>query len=263
MTQSSKESLPKIIVSGSSWARGEWVFGKPVVQHSGIVQYFTDAGYDVLPVSQARSYHSRVIEYLDKKLEEHYVENSVIFFIMADPLLDIIMPELASLKLKRTGDVTNLPMLTDKIKQAGGINNLIHQEQDSIYKQLDTVAKKYNATIHCIGGTYNLNTNILAKYTNLNPLVVSWLDLMVGHFQDYAHENISDPEFGITYTWTINYVDLSTYDSVFAEQVKQEFDTISKRFYILEEDIFHPDGLHPNRHGHKILYDKITQLLNL
>ena len=97
MTQSSNEQKPKIFVAGSSWARGEWAPANPVVQHDGIKQYFADAGYAVVDASQARSYHSRVIAHLDKKLNDHYAAGDVVFFIMADPLLDLIMPELASM----------------------------------------------------------------------------------------------------------------------------------------------------------------------
>jgi len=31
----------------------------------------------------------------------------------------------------------------------------------------------------------------------------------------------------------------------------------------MKELIFHPDGLHPNREGHKILFDYIVKELNL
>lgn len=252
---------PKIVVSGSSWARGEWAPGNPVVQHDGIKQYFADAGYTVVDASQARSYHSRVINNLDKKLDSQYSDGDIVFFIMADPLLDLIMPELADMNLKRDGDAKNLPEFTAAIKQAGGLINLIQHQQDQIYNQLDTVAKQYNTKIHCIGGTYNVNTNLLNKYTNLLPTVVSWIYLLAGQYRE--HPGTDNPEFGITYTWGINYIDLSTYTLEFADQVRREFDVISDTTHIMNELIFHPDSLHPNREGHKILYDHLTKLLNL
>lgn len=260
MSQSSSVK-PKIFIAGSSWARGEWAKGNPVVQHDGIRQYFTDRGYSVIDSTQARSYHNKVIDLLSKKLEEHYTPGDIIFFIMADPLLDIIMPELASLRIKRNSDAKNLPILTNKIKQAGGLLNLIREQQDSIYSRLDTIAKQYNATIHCIGGTYNVNTTLLNKYSNLMPAVVSWIHLLAGQYKE--HPGTDDPEFGITYTWDINYINLSEYTPEFATQVDQEFNTISDSTRIMEELIFHPDGLHPNREGHTILYNHLVNLLNL
>ena len=261
MIPSSNEQKPKIFVAGSSWARGEWAPGEPRVQHEGIKQYFADAGYSVVDSSQARSYHSRVINHLDDKLAAHYKEGDIVLFILADPLLDLIMPELAGLKLKRDGDAKNLPLFTQAVADAGGLINLIRQQQDAIYSQLDAVAKKYRTQIHCIGGTYNANTNILSQYTNLLPTVVGWIYLLAGHFRE--HPGTNNPEFGITYTWGINYINLDTYTPEFAKQVREEFETIADTTGIMKELIFHPDGLHPNREGHKILFDYIVKELNL
>ena len=252
---------PKIFVAGSSWARGEWDPDRPVVLHPGLKQYFADAEYTVIDSSQARSYHSRVINFLNRKLNEHYVDGDIVIFIMADPLLDIIMPELAGMKTKRHINVKSLPKFTSLIEQAGGLINLIKQQQDSIYSQLDTIAKKYNTQIHCIGGTYNLNTNLSNKYSNLLPTLVSWINLLVGHYQE--HFKTADPEFGISYTWGLNYIDLPTYTPKFSEQVRQELELITDTTNIMQELIFHPDGLHPNREGHKILFDYLVKELNL
>jgi len=260
MNQSSNEQS-KIFVAGSSWARGEWDPDQPVVRHDGIKQYFADSGYTVVDCSQARSYHSRVIQLLDKKLAKEYKQNDIVFFIMADPLLDLIMPELSTMQVKRSSDVVNLKDFTESVKQAGGLLNLLRQQQDSIYKQLDSVAKKYNVKIHCIGGTYNVNTNILNKYTNLLPTVVSWIYLLAGQYRE--HPGTDNPEFGITYTWGVDYIDLSTYTAEFANQVRNEFETIADSTKIMNELIFHPDGLHPNREGHKILYNHLVEKLKL
>jgi lysophospholipase L1-like esterase len=252
---------PKIFVAGSSWARGEWAPGNPVVQHDGIKQYFADAGYTVVDASQARSYHSRVIAHLDKKLNDHYTAGDIVFFIMADPLLDLIMTELAGMKLKRDIDAKNLPRLTELVQQHNGLTNLIVHQQDQIYQQLDAVAKKYNVQVHCIGGTYNVNTNLLGNYTNLLPTVASWIYLLAGQYRE--HPGTDQPTFGITYTWGLGYINLNTYTPAVADQVCREFDRISDTTGIMKELIFHPDGLHPNREGHKILFDYLVKELKL
>lgn len=261
MNQFSNDSQPKILVAGSSWARGEWDPDRPVVLHNGIKQYFCESGYEVVDVTQARSYHSRVLTLLEKKLKEHYQAGDVVFFIMADPLLDIIMPELSSIGVKRTTDVKRLPKFTDRIQEAGGLLNLVRELQTDIYAKLDTLAKQFDTEIHLIGGTYNINTHLLAGFANLNPLVVSWIDLLVGHLVEYP--GIGDPEVGVSYTWNIDYIDLQVYDPEFADQVVEDFATITKYNSMLTELIFHPDGLHPNREGHKILHTHLVDLLKL
>jgi lysophospholipase L1-like esterase len=251
----------KIFIAGSSWARGEWAQNNPVVQHDGIKQYFADVGYTVIDASQARSYHSRVINRLDRKLGLYYTPGDIVIFIMADPLLDLIMPELAGLRIKRTLNHKNLPLLTESVKQRGGLISLIRYQQHQIYHQLNEVAKKYDAQVCCIGGTYNVNTNLLVNYSNLLPTVVSWIHLLAGHYDE--HPGTDSPEFGITYTWGLNYINLDTYNTFFADQIRQEFDTISDTTGIMKELIFHPDGLHPNRKGHKILFDYLVKELKL
>lgn len=261
MNQSSKEYKPKIFVAGSSWARGEWAPDRPVILHNGIKQYFTDYGYTIIDCSQSRSYHSRVIHLLDKKLTQHYKHGDVVIFIMADPLLDLIMPELSTMQVKRSMDVVDLPLFTEAIKQAGGLINLIRHQQDHIYSQLDAVAKKYDVQVHCIGGTYNVNINILDKYNNLVPTIISWIYLLVGQYKE--HPRTDHPEFGISYTWSIDYIDFTKFDLEFAKQVQDEFKTIEDSTKIMHELIFQPDGLHPNREGHKILFDNLVKKLNL
>lgn len=259
MNQYSNELKPKVFIGGSSWARGEWQ--GPNVSHRGLVQYFIDAGYQVIDASQARSYHSRAIQNLKNTLEKQYQPNDIVLFVMADPLLDIIMPELAKLHIKRNDQVKNLQQFSNEIKLAGGVVALIRKMQDQIYNQLNAVADQFNTTIHCIGGTYNVNTNISKNYQNLHPLVVSWIYLLVGHFQE--HPGIDHPEFGISYTWGIDYINLDLYEQTFAKQVQEEVQSISDKTGIMKELIFHPDGLHPNREGHKILFDHLIKQLKL
>lgn len=252
---------PKIFVAGSSWARGEWQYGSPVVVHHGIREYFANAGYVVVDASQARSYHVKVIDFLSKKLSQEFVPGDIVFFILADPLLDIIMPELASLRMKRDQDAKNLQMLTQSIQDAGGLINLIRKQQDIIYSAINRLGKVHNTKIHLIGGTYNVNTDISKKYSNLEATVISWIDLLIGHLREYPH--VGDPKFGISYTWGINYIDISKYTTEFAAQVTEEFDSIMKPSVLLNELIFHPDGLHPNREGHKILFEHLVEKLKI
>jgi lysophospholipase L1-like esterase len=250
---------PKIFVSGSSWARGEW--SGPRIIHRGLIQYFSDDGYTVIDAGQSRSWHSRVIDHLDKQLSQHYQHNDIVLFVMADPLLDIIMPELDQLHVKRTDSVKNLKNLTENILEAGGLIALVRKQQQHIYQHLNAVAKKHNTIIDCIGGTYNVNTNLLDQCSNLNARVVSWIDLLIGHLREYP--GIGDPEVGVTYTWGIDYINLDTYQPEFAQQVRSEFECLSHYSPMLRELIFHPDGLHPNREGHKILFEHLKEKLYL
>lgn len=261
MNQSSSVKQPKIFVGGGSWARGEWEENNPRVSHRGIIQYFLDDGHTVIDASLARSWHFKSIQKLERHLTREYQENDIVFFMLADPLLDVVMPELHSTQVKRNISVKNLEHFTEEIKRAGGVIALLRETQNKIYKQLNDVATKFNVTIHCIGGNSNVNTNLLSQYPNLTPTVMSWMNLLVGHLREHKH--IRNPEFVVSYTWGIDYINLSTYTEEFAEQVKREVNSLSDKTNVMNELIFHPDGLHPNREGHKILYNYLVNKLNL
>ena len=262
MSQSSNVK-PKIFICGLSWVRGEWSPTQPVIIHKGLEQYFIDRGYTVINKSRPRSFHSQILDMLAQELESKYTDGDIIFFVQTDPMLDVIHPESVELGIKRTVEQSvSLPKLTKKILDAGGLKNLIKLTQEQIYAKVDSIAKKYNTVIHCIGGSYNINTTIIEQFSNLNPIVPSWVNLLVGQYKEY-HDLVNQPDFGIINTWGMGYLDVSQFSPELAKQVDKEMSTLTANRVILNELIFHPDGNHPNREGHKMLFDYLVKELNL
>jgi hypothetical protein len=251
MNPSSNEVKPKIFIAGLSWGRGEWV--GPNVVHQGIEQYFTDDGYTVINVSKPRSTHTKVNQLLDQALTEHYSPGDLIFWIQADPIIDLIAEEIPGKLIKQ-----KLPRLSEQLQQADSLVDVITSQQKIIYCELNNIAVKHNTKIHCIGGTYNINP-VIAEFSNLDTIVRSWINMLVGHFAEYARSN--DINFGVTHTWTIDNIDCDTYN--IKDSVKQEINKRVTNVIMFREDIFHPDGVHPNRDGHRVLYDYIKKELNL
>jgi hypothetical protein len=236
MNPSSKEHPPKVFIAGLSWGRGEWV--GPNVVHRGIEQYFIDDGYTVFNVSKPRSTHTKVNQLLDRALTEHYSPGDLVFWIQADPIIDLIAEEIPGKLIKQ-----KLPRLSEQLQQ-NSLVDVITSQQKVIYCELNNIAVKHNTKIHCIGGTYNINP-VIAEFSNLDTIVRSWINLLVGHFAEYARSN--DINFGVTHTWTIDNIDNERVTNVI----------------MFREDIFHPDGIHPNRDGHQVLYDYIKKELNI
>jgi hypothetical protein len=253
MNLSLSVAKPKIFIAGLSWGRGEWV--GPNVVHRGIEQYFTDAGYTVFNVSKPRSTHTRVNQLLDQSLAEHYADGDLIFWIQADPIIDVIADELTGKLVKQ-----KLPRLSERLQQAGSLTKLITEQQQNIYCELNNIAVKYNTQIYAIGGTYNLNP-IISDFSNLTMFVRSWINMLVGHYAEYTRSN--DINFGVTHTWSIDNVDFSTYNIDLATAISNEITERTTNIIMFREDIFHPDGVHPNRDGHRVLYDYITKEMNL
>jgi hypothetical protein len=256
----SSNDKPKIFIGGGSWSMGEWAENTPTIQHKGFEQYFSDDGFEVVNTSKTRTYHSAQIDILSNTLHNKFVSGDVIFFVITDPLLDIVQPELALLSYPKK-DILRLPKFTKRIEEAGGIKNLLELSQHQIYNKLNTVGKILNTQIYCIGGSFNLNTEIMSNYTNLTPIVPSWITLLVG--QDEAYKYLLDnKEFGIIGTWNIDYVDLTQYSNSFSQRVVEEYNRYEKNKRILMAPTFNPDGNHPNRIAHRILYNYIQKELN-
>jgi hypothetical protein len=250
MNQYSNEQQPKIFIAGTSWARGEWQ--GPRLVHKGLEQYFIDDGYTVINSSRPRSTHAEVNLYLDKSLSQYYKDGDIILWIQADPLSTIIGPN---------RDKNNkLSNLSQALQNTGSLSKLIADQKKVIFTELNQTALKYKTTILCIGGPYNISSAI-EDYSNLKSLIPSWIYLLVGHLQDYNHT--ADPEFGMILNWSIEQIDFSQCNNNLSISISQEIGERISNSKLTREDIFHPDGVHPNRHGHRILYDCVVDKLNL
>lgn len=254
MNPSLNESSPKIFIAGLSWGRGEWV--GPNVVHKGIEQYFTDDGYQVYNVSKPRSTHTRVNQLLDKCLFDHYVPGDLVFWIQADPIIDIIAKEVVGKLLPKQ----KLINLSKSLLNSGSLVALMTDQQKVIYSELNNIAVEHNTQIHCIGGTYNINP-VITEFSNLIQFVPSWINMLVGHYTEYARS--ADINFGVTHTWSLDNIDFSAYNKDLATTVSQEITERINNIIMFREDIFHPDGVHPNRDGHKVLYEYIKKELDL
>jgi hypothetical protein len=250
--------MPKIFITGCSWGCGEWKFiGEYLMSdeilHRGLEQYFNDSGYQVVNVSQSGSGNRLSVDRLETALADQFVTGDIILFIQSDPIRDF-----------RPDNSYTLPpvtkVLTDRLFIAGSLQKLHEELFNEQYKRLDVLASKYN-TIHLIGGLFNIH-DTAGQYKNLNLLVKSWVHLLIGHMPEYAHTSSSN--FGISNcTWNVNSIKLHEYDLPLAGNLIEEISDFFKNYDVLREDIFHPDGLHPNRQGHKILFDYIIKELHL
>lgn len=257
MSQYSNDTT-NIVINGLSWGLGEWQ--GPRLNHRGIEQYFRDIGYQVRNTCITRNSHAKAAKELDRYLGQTK-KHCLIFWIQTDPLLDLVKPEAAELGFRNKPIETTLPKFSNSIQTARGLISLLRQCQNNIYSELHQIAEKHNTVIHCIGGSHNLYLPALKQFDRLVALIPSWINLMVPDLDEIP--DLRDPDFGICYTWPETCIDYSQFDTDLTEQVRREFQLLNRYEPVLREDIFHPDGLHPNRFGHKILFEEIVKKLNI
>jgi len=259
MIPSLNEQKPKIFVAGLSWAMGEW-HGAEVI-HGGIQQYFTEAGYQVVNSAKPRTYHQKINQILDQKLAESYQPGDVILWIQADPLTDLITLEKIETGTLKSHENVVLPKFSQCIQQAGGLKNLVVEQQQKIYSQLNQTAQQYNTQIYCIGGTFNINQDVMAEFKNLVSIVPSWIYLLVGHFSE--HSRCQNQTFGVVHTWDQDIIDFSIFDRELGKRILAEAEELIDNLKLFREDPFRPDGIHPNQAAHRVLFDYLTEKLNL
>jgi hypothetical protein len=233
-------SKPNVFIGGDSWGCGEWPkSGKAEeIEHRGIAQYFEEYGHRVVNTSEPDSSNLHSVQRL---IQSKPGPNDIVLWIQSDPLRDL----------------RPYNSLTEQINRCGGLHILLEHLIHEAYNELTEI----RSNVNLIGGLFNIH-GTGSMYPGLCRLVPSWINLLVGHMPEYQHTR--DVDYGITRSdGGIRNVDLSKLNTSIAGQVINEFHYYDNNDLVFREDIFHPDGCHPNRTGHRILFEEIIKQLNL
>lgn len=218
--------MKKILIGGDSWGCGEWGHdgkNKHGVLHAGLEQYLVDDGFVVTNVSHGGFSNKDSIAEIVKSLQCNDYDH-VIWF-QSDPYRNLRPYDNFSTLFQNRNEFIKLQI------------DLLNQS----YDQLNQLNKK----IICLGGCTKLDQSINA-YSNLIPAVDSIIELLIPSF--------SAPEFWLS-DW------LSVLDSSIPEDVLDLLMYCKKKQDSLHErrGLFYPDGQHPNRAGHLILYNFVKE----
>lgn len=235
----------KIFIGGDSWGCGEWNPDREdqvnLILHKGLEQYFNDIGYSVINSCRGGIPNNHSIDLLAEQLKRNHSEGDIVFWVQTDAVRDT-----------RPYDT-----LTAQILEANGLFNLCNQLLVKNYQTLDNLAQQYKTTIYVIGGKHDIYMDGIAEFGNLNPIAPSWSHLLVGekYPELFPHATYTD--------WVVGAIDLDRYPKQFAMQVVDEMYHFEQCYKMYQETIFNPDGFHPNREGHLIMFDFLCGKLNL
>lgn len=238
---------PTIYIFGDSWGSGEWNDHK--ISNKGLEELLTSLGYHVINHSQPAGSNINSFNKL-KNVITKVTQNDYIFFITTDASRDI--------------GPQSKDNLTKILEESKGLSLLIDNLLNTLYNNLNNLCISHGLKTYMIGGLNNLDTTIY-QYANLLPIIPSWIDLLVGKFDDYINVS-SSPKFRILSNphFTINRVNLNKLNVSLAEKIIEDFYLYQEQnSLVFREEIFKPDGVHPNKDGHKILFDTIVEKLNL
>ena len=219
--------MKTILIGGDSWGCGEWNWltkRKYGVSHPGLEQYLVNDGFSVVNCSQGNSTNKESIERVAHQLNLGDYDHTVWF--QSDPLRDL-------------RPYANFNSQFNSYQQLLEYSNKL---LNSHYKMLNQLDNK----VICIGGCSKLDSDI-GNYENLIPAVDSMIELLL-------------PNFSAPTVWCsdwIHAVDTSINETLLDRLLvdKKTQDQIG------DESIFKPDGFHPNRDGHRILYEVVKEHL--
>ena len=218
------------LLAGDSWSQGEWYNND--VTHKGLEQYILDSRHDVTNVGRGGIDNCEALYQVERAL---WPGIDHLIFFHTDVLRSCLAIDLR----------LNLPM------------DMLKKYQAWTADLLDRIKKNNsNLKITVIGGCGKFNTESTSAW---NYCVPSLTELLVPGY--------SDTEFWASQTW-IRFINEHASGELSGEhksQILKIEDAIEskKKCWLDNKDFFYPDGTHPNRHAHKLLFEHLTKLWNL
>lgn len=230
-----------ILVSGDSWSLGEWSEGSLTLQHGGLAQYLSDDGHNVVNLGLSASSNRESLL-------------RVTNFLSSNPHLSACKKQLVIFQTEWTRDFPYM----DKEDQDYYDQplTLMHRVISRFYYDLSALAQRFDLDIKVIGGASD--TLMLDDFTTIYPRVEIVCQSLVNLLINKSHV-ISNPVFSLfSYSNRADeFLKLFKYHARDLEELMNEIDRGQQRVTDLKEhpEHFYPDGVHPNRSAHKILYD--------
>jgi hypothetical protein len=233
-----------ILINGDSWGVGEWGWegppdnivndpNLPGLAHYGIEHYFREKGYSVKNISKGGSNNMQICQ---RFKQEDLTQYDYIFCFQTDHIRHL-----------------NQGFLTNNGKEKITWDKLMnHQKEhlDSFYQRLNS----YNKTIYLLGGVNKIQLDIVEKYSNIVPIIPSVVEFITPNFGSH-----NDLWWG---QWILT-IPHSHYDLDCLERI---VDNKEHYNYVMDPDFkkyYWPDGKHPNRLGHKVIFDYLCAQLGI
>jgi lysophospholipase L1-like esterase len=238
----------QIVIAGDSWGCGEWIRGdlRPgaatVIAHGGLAEYLSENGHTVHNLSKGGASNTFIHSAISKHLESQSLKSQE----LPDKIIVFQTTHTRDYKFRFDEDWT-------KVTE---VNSLSDIWLSRFYSSLSNIASLYNIPVYLIGGL--ADTLWLDKMAEHYPGVTVACQSMVNLILTGNHR-IDPPVFA---WWTKETLPLvaELKQTLPSDQMPALFDQFDlgierQNLLLLHPEYFFPDGTHPNRLGHKILYD--------
>jgi hypothetical protein len=229
-----------ILIAGDSWSAGEWA--NMNVQHCGLAQYLNDSGHIVCNLGQGGGWNSLTTQKLESFLKlNHFNLNQISHIIVF-----------------QTEWIRDLIYSTSIFEQDfdNNFQSLRDQTISSFYYKLSELGQTFNKKIYVIGGASDTIwvDKFSQEYPNVEIVCQSLTKLLID--QDHRIDNPVFCMYSRTHIKIIN-----QFKTLFINKdldlLLNDIDLGGIRLDTLaaNKEFFWPDGYHPNRHGHRILFN--------
>ncbi len=238
--------MSQILIAGDSWSCGEWMFNdatqKLGIVHKGLEYYIKNDRGNVANISIGGSSNLDSINRIKSWLERFPNSVEKIFVFQTEYNRDFkfckLLPE----------ELLNITKLSD----------VASRWIARFYMRLSEIAVDHNCKIYIIGGASDTDwfDNMDADHPGCQIACQSLTNLICNN-----NHRISDP----VYSWyskdSAELISILKNKGCDPEEILNEIAKGFERENQLRSNpkYFYPDGIHPNRDGHKILYDFLKQ----
>jgi lysophospholipase L1-like esterase len=238
-----------ILLAGDSWSAGEWDASRGEILHKGVAQYLHDAGHHVINLGQPGGWNGLSVSRLDSFLRLNTFINDKISHILifqTEWIRDFAHKDTYS-----TFEYQDLEHNYLDLK-----NRIISR----FYSRLTELAIKYNKIIHVIGGVSDAIwlDRFSDEYPGVTIACQSWTNLVLNQ-----NHRIETPIYSLFSRMNIESIaELKQhYSTKDFDLLLDDIDSGTARMLRLEhcKEFFWPDGGHPNRQGHRVLYDFLVE----
>lgn len=234
-----------IIVIGASWACGEWKspdsidIYAPLIEHKGLVQYIEESGKQVVNLAAPAMSNLQIIKRLTTWIDRNPdAKPERIFVFQSDYISDQAMSPEADY---------------DEITNPYSLSGLWLSR---FYRQLSNLSQQVGTNVTLIGG--GVDTLWIDNIDKFYPGLEIGCQSLVNLITNGSHR-VESPVF----SWydkhslsTVKKIKAKITDDqmpVFLTMLDQAYERENLIFATTE--YFWPDGCHPNRKGHRVLYD--------
>lgn len=235
------------VIAGCSWSVGEWDDNKttPNILHGGLTQYLHDEGQTVINVglgsSSNRESYLRARNLLFNNHHLQCYENKQMIVFQTEWTRDFAYMD------PEDKDYYDRP------------TDLMHRLISRFYYDLSALSQEWNIDIKVIGGCSDalMIDDFKKIYPGVEVICQSMVNLLINNcdtIQDPVFSMFSADQRGEDFLklFKQHVTDMHQMEELLdkVDKGQQRYETFCKN-----PNLFYPDGVHPNREAHRILYD--------